>query len=198
MASYFFESNARDDKDSAPHTSAGSTPARSTNTPYRGIGRHGLSPHRERGKRNDHAPMRLAQLPTTRQTRHTLLHHPRMRIRTAARQFNSKRIRHGTPQGESPVGGGHGLRHRSDLRQMQSACASVSVMGPRPHRRPHNMDRARTQTLQQTGRPTQSNRKHRTLEPTLSQAEPQASANANRTRHTTNRKKYNQPTRQHP
>lgn len=30
MASYFFQSNARDDKDSAPHTSAGSTPARST------------------------------------------------------------------------------------------------------------------------------------------------------------------------
>ena len=30
MASYFFKSNARDDKDSAPHTSAGSTPARST------------------------------------------------------------------------------------------------------------------------------------------------------------------------
>lgn len=29
MASYFFKSNARDDKDSAPHTSAGSTPARS-------------------------------------------------------------------------------------------------------------------------------------------------------------------------
>lgn len=29
MASYFFKSNARDDKDSALHTSAGSTPARS-------------------------------------------------------------------------------------------------------------------------------------------------------------------------
>ena len=29
MASYFFQSNARDDKESAPHTSAGSTPARS-------------------------------------------------------------------------------------------------------------------------------------------------------------------------
>lgn len=170
--------------------------------------------------------MRLAQLPTTRQTRHTLLHYPRPRIRAAARQLNSKRIQCSTPPPPQGVGGTPSHRPNTHLRQMRTTSHSHRPMGPRPHRQQTKLDRTRTQTLQQTRRPTQSNRKHRTLEPTLSQAEPQArrkpqaSANANRTRHDTNepntkpqakqahttkttkhtpnRKKYNQPTRQHP
>lgn len=169
--------------------------------------------------------MRLAQLPTTRQTRHTLLRHPHTRIRAAAWQLNSKRIRRSTPPPPQGMGGTTGHRRNTHLRQMRTASHSRRPMGPRPHRQQTKLDRARTSQLQQERRPTQSNRKHRTLEPTLSQAEPQArrkpqaSANANRTRHDTNepntkpqakqahatkttkhitnRKKYNQPTRQH-
>lgn len=57
--------------------------------------------------------MRLAQLPTTRQTRHTLLRHPHTRIRAAARQLNSKRIRRGTPPPPQGMGGTTGHRRNT-------------------------------------------------------------------------------------
>lgn len=171
--------------------------------------------------------MRLAQLPTTRQTRHTLLRHPHTRIRAAAWQLNSKRIRRSTPPPPQGMGGTTGHRRNTHLRQMRTASHSHRPMGPRPHRQQTKLDRARTSQLQQERRPTQSNRKHRTLDTTPSQATAATTVAANRqtantnttrhntnesnasgqakqahatktTKHTPNRKKYNQPTRQHP
>lgn len=171
--------------------------------------------------------MRLAQLPTTRQTRHTLLRHPHTRIRAAAWQLNSKRIRRSTPPPPQGMGGTTGHRRNTHLRQMRTASHSHRPMGPRPHRQQTKLDRARTSQLQQERRPTQSSRKHRTLDATPSQAtavttvaanrqtantnttrhntnEPNTSGQAKQahatktTKHTPNRKKYNQPTRQHP
>lgn len=169
--------------------------------------------------------MRLAQLPTTRQTRHTLLRHPHTRIRAAAWQLNSKRIRRGTPPPPQGMGGTTGHRRNTHLRQMRTASHSHRPMGPRPHRQQTKLDRARTSQLQQERRTAQSNRKHRTLDTTPSQAAAAATVAANRqartqtrhdtnesnasgqakqahatktTKHTPNRKKYNQPTRQHP
>lgn len=171
--------------------------------------------------------MRLAQLPTTRQTRHTLLRHPHTRIRAAAWQLNSKRIRRSTPPPPQGMGGTTGHRRNTHLRQMRTASHSHRPMGPRPHRQQTKLDRARTSQLQQERRPTQSSRKHRTLDATLSQATAATTVAANRqtadtnttrhntnepstsgqakqahatktTKHTPNRKKYDQPTRQHP
>lgn len=171
--------------------------------------------------------MRLAQLPTTRQTRHTLLRHPHTHIRAAAWQLDSKRIRRSTPPPPQGMGGTTGHRRNTHLRQMRTASHSHRPMGPRPHRQQTKLDRARTSQLQQERRPTQSSRKHRTLDATPSQAiaattvaanrqtantnttrhntnEPNASGQAKQahatktTKHTPNRKKYDQPTRQHP
>lgn len=171
--------------------------------------------------------MRLAQLPTTRQTRHTLLRHPHTRIRAAARQLNSKRIRRSTPPPPQAVGGTTGHRRNTHLRQMRTASHSHRPMGPRPHRQQTKLDRTGTSQLQQERRTTQSNRKHRTLDTTPSQATAATTVAANRqtadtnttrhntnepntsgqakqahatktTKHTPNRKKYDQPTRQHP
>ena len=147
--------------------------------------------------------MRLAQLPTTRQTRHTLLRHPHTRIRAAARQLNSKRIRRSTPPPPQAVGGTTGHRRNTHLRQMRTASHSHRPMGPRPHRQQTKLDRTGTSQLQQERRTTQSNRKHRTLDTTPSQATAATGqakqAHATKTtKHTPNRKKYNQPTRQHP
>lgn len=133
--------------------------------------------------------MRLAQLPTTRQTRHTLLRHPHTRIRAAAWQLNGKRIRRSTPPPPQGMGGTTGHRRNTHLRQMRTASHSHRPMGPRPHRQQTKLDRARTSQLQQERRPTQSSRKHRTLDTTLSHhssghsRSQQASANANTTRH---------------
>lgn len=171
--------------------------------------------------------MRLAQLPTTRQTRHTLLRHPHTHIRAAAWQLDSKRIRRSTPPPPQGMGGTTGHRRNTHLRQMRTASHSHRPMGPRPHRQQTKLDRARTSQLQQERRPTQSSRKHRTLDATPSQATAATTVAANRqtantnttrhntnepntsgqakqahatktTKHTPNRKKYDQPTRQHP
>lgn len=107
--------------------------------------------------------MRLAQLPTARQTRHTILQAPLPRIRAAARQRRSKRIQRRTPQGETEMGAGHGHRHHTDLREMQSASPAIAGMGPRPHRRPQGLDRPRTPKLQPKRRTTQSERLSRAL-----------------------------------
>lgn len=144
--------------------------------------------------------MRLAQLSTTRQTRHTLLRHPHTRIRAAAWQLNSKRIRRSTPPPPQGMGGTTGRRRNTHLRQMRTASHGCRPMGSRPHRQQTKLDRTGTQTLQQTRRPTQSNRKHRTLDATLSQAAAATTVAANRqartqTRHDTNkikRKRTNQ------
>lgn len=137
--------------------------------------------------------MRLAQLPTTRQTRHTLLRHPHTRIRAAAWQLNSKRIRRSTPPPPQGMGGTTGHRRNTHLRQMRTASHGHRPMGPRPHRQQTKLDRARTSQLQQERRPTQSNRKHRTLDTTPSQATAattvaanRQTANTNTTRHNTN------------
>lgn len=130
--------------------------------------------------------MRLAQLPTTRQTRHTLLRHPHTRIRAAAWQLNSKRIRRSTPPPPQGMGGTTGHRRNTHLRQMRTASHSHRPMGPRPHRQQTKLDRARTSQLQQERRPTQSSRKHRTLDATPSQATAATTVAANRQTANTN------------
>lgn len=169
--------------------------------------------------------MRLAQLPAARATRTKVLPRPCPRIQPAAWQLNSKRIRRSTPPPPQGMGGTTGRRRNTHLRQMRTASHGCRPMGSRPHRQQTKLDRTGTQTLQQTRRPTQSNRKHRTLDATLSQAAAATTVAANRqartqtrhdtnksnasgrtkqahttktTKHTPNRKKYNQPTRQHP
>lgn len=114
--------------------------------------------------------MRLAQLPTTCQTRHTLLRYPHTRIQPAAWQLNSKRIRRSTPPPPQGMGGTTGHRRNTHLRQMRTASHSHRPMGPRPHRQQTKLDRARTSQLQQERRTAQSNRKRRTLDTTLIQA----------------------------
>lgn len=135
--------------------------------------------------------MRLAQLPTTRQTRHTLLRHPHTRIRAAAWQLNSKRIRRSTPPPPQAVGGTTGHRRNTHLRQMRTASHSRRPMGPRPHRQQTKLDRTRTSQLQQERRPTQSSRKHRTLDATLSQATAATTVAANRQTADTNTTRHN-------
>lgn len=169
--------------------------------------------------------MRLAQLPAARAARTKVLPRPRPRIRAAARQLNSKRIRRNTPPPPQGMGGTTSHRRNTHLRQMRTASHGHRPMGPRPHRQQTKLDRPRTSQLQQTRRTTQSNRKRRTLDATLSQATAATAIAANRqtanastsmtqtnqtqadklskhttktTKHTPNRKKYNQPTRQHP
>lgn len=135
--------------------------------------------------------MRLAQLPTTRQTRHTLLRHPHTRIRAAAWQLNSKRIRRGTPPPPQGMGGTTGHRRNTHLRQMRTVSHSHRPMGPRPHGQQTKLDRAGTSQLQQERRPTQSNRKHRTLDATLSQAAAATAVAANRQTADTNTTRHN-------
>lgn len=145
--------------------------------------------------------MRLAQLPTTRQTRHTLLRHPRTRIRAAAWQLNSKRIRRSTPPPPQGMGGATSRRRNTRLRQMRTASHSHRPMGPRPHRQQTKLDRTRTSQLQQERRPTQSSRKYRTLDATLSQATAATTVAVNRqartqTRHDTNESNASGQTKQ--
>lgn len=181
--------------------------------------KHHAPPPEDGGFCSESSSMRLAQLPAARAARTKVLPRPCPRIRAAARQLNGKRIRCGTPPPPQAVGGTPSRRPNTHLRQMRTTSHSHRPMGPRPHRQQTKLDRTRTSQLQQERRTTQSNRKQRTLDTTLSQAEPQASANANRTRHDTNepntkpqakqahttqqqntpnKGKYNQPTRQHP
>lgn len=138
------------------------------------------------GFHSEPSSMRLAQLPTTRQTRHTLLRHPCPRIRAAAWQLNGKRIRCSAPPPPQGMGGTTSRRRNAYLRQMRTASHSHRPMGPRPHRQQTKLDRTRTQTLQQTRRPTQSNRKHRTLDATSSQATAATTVAANRQTANTN------------
>lgn len=135
---------------------------------------------RKAARPHESPQMRLAQLPTTRQTRHTLLRHPHTRIRAAARQLNSKRIQRSTPSPPQAVGGTSGSRRNTHLRQMRTTSHGHRPMGPRPHRQQTKLDGPGTQTLQQTRRTTQSNRKQRTLDATLSQATAATAIAANR------------------
>lgn len=141
---------------------------------------------RKAARPHESPQMRLAQLPTTRQTRHTLLRHPHIRIRAAARQLNSKRIRRGTPPPPQGMGGTTSHRRNTHLRQMRTASHSRRPMGPRPHRQQTKLDRTRTSQLQQERRTTQSNRKHRTLDATPSQATAATTVAANRQTANTN------------
>lgn len=122
----------------------------------------------------------LAQLPAARATRTKVLPRSRTRIQPAARQLNGKRIRCGTPPPPQGMGGTTGHRRNTHLRQMRTASHSRRPMGPRPHRQQTKLDRTGTQTLQQTRRTTQSNRKQRTLDATLSQATAATAIAANR------------------
>lgn len=149
---------------------------------------------RKAARPHESPQMRLAQLPTTRQTRHTLLRHPHTRIRAAARQLNSKRIRRSTPPPPQGMGGTTSHRRNTHLRQMRTASHGRRPMGPRPHRQQTKLDRTRTSQLQQERRTTQSNRKRRTLDATSSQATAattvaanRQTANTNTTRHDTNK-----------
>ena len=145
------------------------------------------------GFHSEPSSMRLAQLPAARATRTKVLPHPCPRIQPAAWQLNSKRIRRGTPPPPQGMGGTTGHRRHTHLRQMRTASHSRRPMGPRPHRQQTKLDRTRTSQLQQERRPTQSNRKHRTLDTTPSQATAattvaanRQTANTNTTRHNTN------------
>lgn len=129
---------------------------------------------------HEYETLRLAQLPAARATRTKVLPRSRTRIQPAARQLNGKRIRCGTPPPPQGMGGTTSHRRNTHLRQMRTASHSHRPMGPRPHRQQTKLDRTGTQTLQQTRRTTQSNRKHRTLDATLSQATAATTVAANR------------------
>lgn len=135
--------------------------------------------------------MRLAQLPAARATRTKVLPRPCPRIQPAAWQLNSKRIRRSTPPPPQGMGGTTGHRRHTHLRQMRTASHGHRPMGPRPHRQQTKLDRTRTSQLQQERRPTQSNRKHRTLDTTPSQATAATTAAANRQTADTNTTRHN-------
>ncbi len=147
------------------------------------------------GFHSEPSSMRLAQLPAARATRTKVLPRPCPRIQPAAWQLNSKRIRRSTPPPPQGMGGTTGHRRNTHLRQMRTASHSHRPMGPRPHRQQTKLDRTRTSQLQQERRTAQSNRKHRTLDATPSQAtaattvaanRQTANTNTNTTRHNTN------------
>ena len=153
--------------------------------------KHPAPPPEDGGFCSESSSMRLAQLPAARAARTKVLPRPRPRIRAAARQLNSKRIRRNTPPPPQGMGGTTGHRRNTHLRKMRTASHSHRPMGPRPHRQQTKLDRARTSQLQPERRTTQSNRKHRTLDTTLSQAAAATTVAANRqartqTRHDTN------------
>lgn len=159
---------------------------------------------RKAARPHESPQMRLAQLPTTRQTRHTLLRHPHTRIRAAARQLNSKRIRRSTPPPPQGMGGTTSHRRNTHLRQMRTASHGHRPMGPRPHRQQTKLDRTRTSQLQQERRTTQSNRKRRTLDTTPSHttaattvAANKQTANTNTTRHKQIKRKRTSQTSTH-
>lgn len=134
--------------------------------------------------------MRLAQLPAARTTRTKVLLRPCSRIQPAARQLNSKRIRCGAPPPPQGMGGTASHRRNTHLRQMRTTSHSHRPMGPRPYRQQTKLDRTRASQLQQARRPTQSNRKRRTLDTTPSHATAativaanRQTANANAIRH---------------
>lgn len=156
------------------------------------------------GFHSEPSSMRLAQLPTTRQTRHTLLRHPHTRIRAAAWQLNSKRIQRSTPPPPQGMGGTTSHRRNTHLRQMRTASHSRGPMGPRPHRQQTKLDRPGTSQLQQERRTAQSNRKRRTLDTTPSQATAattvatnRQTTNANTTRHKRIKRKRTSQTSTH-
>lgn len=137
--------------------------------------------------------MRLAQLPAARATRTKVLPRPYPRIQPAAWQLDSKRIRRSTPPPPQGMGGTTGHRRNTHLRQMRTASHGCRPMGSRPHRQQTKLDGTGTSQLQQERRPTQSSRKHRTLDATPSQATAattvaanRQTANTNTTRHNTN------------
>lgn len=101
-------------------------------------------------------------------------------MQPAARQLNGKRIRCGTPPPPQGMGGTPSRRRNTHLRQMRTASHGRRPMGPRPHRQQTKLDRTRTSQLQQERRTTQSNRKRRTLDATLSQATAATAIAANR------------------
>lgn len=143
--------------------------------------------HRQTGGfHSEPSSMRLAQLPAARATRTKVLPRPCPRIRAAARQLNGKRIRRSTPPPPQGMGGTTGHRRNTHLRQMRTASHSHRPMGPRPHRQQTKLDRTRTSQLQQERRTTQSNRKHRTLDATSSQATAATTVAANRQTANTN------------
>lgn len=107
--------------------------------------------------------MRLAQLPTACPARDALLQGSRPRIRARARHVRRAWIRCRAPQGAGEMAGGHGLRRRARLREMQSARASLAGVGPRPHRRPQVLDRPRTSKLQSKRRTAQSGQPSRAM-----------------------------------
>ena len=149
------------------------------------------TPPESGGFHSEPSSMRLAQLPAARATRTKVLPRPYPRIQPAAWQLDSKRIRCGTPPPPQGMGGTTGHRRNTHLRQMRTASHSRRPMGPRPHRQQTKLDGTGTSQLQQERRTAQSNRKHRTLDATLSQATAAATVAANRqartqTRHGTN------------
>lgn len=214
MASYFFKSNVRDDKKTVHPTQA--LVRLQPEAPH--------TPPEAGGFHSEPSPMRLAQLPAARATRTKVLPRPCPRIQPATWQLNSKRIRRSTPPPPQGMGGTTGHRRNTHLRQMRTASHGHRPMGPRPHRQQTKLDRTRTSQLQQERRTTQSNRKRRTLDTTPSQATAATTVAANKQTANTdmtqtnqtqadkpnkytqqkqqntrqNRKKYNQPTRQHP
>lgn len=159
---------------------------------------------RKAARPHESPQMRLAQLPTTRQTRHTLLRNPHTRIRAAAWQLNSKRIRRGTPPPPQGMGGTTGHRRNTHLRQMRTASHGRGPMGSRAHRQQTKLDRPGTSQLQQERRTAQSNRKRRTLDTTPSQATAattvatnRQTTNANTTRHKRIKRKRTSQTSTH-
>lgn len=129
---------------------------------------------------HEYETLRLAQLPAARATRTKVLPRSRPRIQPAVRQLNSKRIQCSTPPPPQGMGGTPSHRRNTHLRQMRPTSHSHRPMGPRPHRQQTKLDRTRTSQLQQERRTTQSNRKHRTLDTTLSQATAATAIAANR------------------
>lgn len=113
---------------------------------------------------NEPTTMRMAQLPTTRNTRTTLLQSPQTRLRTSTRHRHTTRLRQSTQAREDTVGQGHSGRGHTNLQQMRQTNHKQRCLGPRTHRQPPSMDRTRTPQLQQTRRPSQEHRKPRTLE----------------------------------
>lgn len=154
--------------------------------------KHHNTPPEAGGFHSELPSMRLAQLPAACATRTKVLPRSRPRIQPAARQLNSKRIQCSTPPPPQGMGGTTSHRRNTHLRQMRTTSHSHRPMGPRPHRQQTKLDRTRTSQLQQERRPTQSNRKRRTLDATLSQATAATTVAANRQTANTNTTRHKQ------
>jgi hypothetical protein len=113
------------------------------------------------GQRASHARLLTARLPRTRS--HRPMCHPPQPARAAARDTAAARLHRRTRQATSQVEAQGRRMHRPlprpGMRHAHPPHPPRPTVGPRPHTRPHELDRTRARHLQPSSRRTSSTRR---------------------------------------